>query len=531
MRHTRELSGAVSEPEVLAFSEKTLKRQTEARTVVENFEKKKRAKKLNIPTNDNLVKARLRELAEPIILFAERPEERRERLRELLGNLGIDEAMPQSSSLGKVLESAPDVAPNELFYTEGSVQLKQARLAVLEFSLMRARERVRSEQARYRQQEALIRESHALLEKMQQEHEHDAQSDALRQVSHRYASEQDDRARESLFRSLSTLHTELSQIGDERPLVACCFSPDGARVATASWSGICKVWDASNTALQLTLDARHERATHVAFSPLCGNVSPGAANIATCGADRSVCLWSLLPCDEAQRAMQVDDDEHDSANATLAVPLARLQGHTDRVNAVAWHPCGRYVASASHDTTWALWDVESATRLLEQEGHALGVNTLAFQPDGGIVASAGVDAIVRVWDVRSGKTVVALKGHAREIHALDWAPNGFQLATGGADNQIRMWDLRKKKTVGVITGHTNLISSVCYQKGAGDILLSSSYDGCVKLWSCKEIGRSLNTLRSTEPKITHADIASDSQRIVTCSFDRTWKLWSVNPSK
>ena len=70
-----------------------------------------------------------------------------------------------------------------------------------------------------------------------------------------------------------------------------------------------------------------------------------------------------------------------------------LEGHTDRLGRVAFHPMGQHFATASFDTTWRLWDVESGVCLLEQEGHSRSVYTVAFQCDGSLAASGGLDAI------------------------------------------------------------------------------------------------------------------------------------------
>ena len=67
-----------------------------------------------------------------------------------------------------------------------------------------------------------------------------------------------------------------------------------------------------------------------------------------------------------------------------------MKGHEDRVCRVAFHPSGSYVASASLDTTWRLWDVNNQKELLMQEGHSQGVYTIDFQDDGSLAASGWV---------------------------------------------------------------------------------------------------------------------------------------------
>lgn len=50
----------------------------------EEFERKRRARLINVSTDDIEVKKNLRQLNEPICLFGEGPAERRKRLKELL---------------------------------------------------------------------------------------------------------------------------------------------------------------------------------------------------------------------------------------------------------------------------------------------------------------------------------------------------------------------------------------------------------------------------------------------------------------
>merc|ERR1712002_512774 len=52
------------------------------------FERRKRARQIQVSTDDGEVKALLRQQGEPICLFGEGPADRRERLRQLLALLG-----------------------------------------------------------------------------------------------------------------------------------------------------------------------------------------------------------------------------------------------------------------------------------------------------------------------------------------------------------------------------------------------------------------------------------------------------------
>jgi U4/U6 small nuclear ribonucleoprotein PRP4 len=160
---------------------------------------------------------------------------------------------------------------------------------------------------------------------------------------------------------------------------------------------------------------------------------------------------------------------------------------------VAFHPSGDYVASASFDTTWRLWDVNTSKELMLQEGHSKEVFTVEFQDDGALIVSgfvsvlkfpthlvlkyfSGLDAIGRVWDLRTGRTAMILDGHVQAIYSIAFSPNGsvalpcvlsvclsfirYQVATGAGDDTIRLWDIRSLKALYTIPAHLSNVSDI-----------------------------------------------------------------------
>ena len=78
-----------------------------------------------------------------------------------------------------------------------------------------------------------------------------------------------------------------------------------------------------------------------------------------------------------------------------------LQGVSD----VAWHPTGKYLASASDDKTLKLWASNSGECLRTLAGHTSYVFCCAFSPKGNIVASGSFDETLRLWNVTTGHCI------------------------------------------------------------------------------------------------------------------------------
>jgi len=78
-------------------------------------------------------------------------------------------------------------------------------------------------------------------------------------------------------------------------------------------------------------------------------------------------------------------------------------------------------------------------RLLLVHGvHSSVVQAMAWSPDGKLLASGSADAAVQVWDAHTGKTLLTYKGHAGIVEAVAWSPDGKLLASASADKTGRV---------------------------------------------------------------------------------------------
>lgn len=457
------------------------------------FDARKLARSLAIPTSDPKVRLRLRQLGEPITCFGEREMDRRDRLRQLLAHrLQTQQQSAPQSHDSQQSDSDSDSDQDEEeeeeeFFTEGPPTLIQARRKIACISLQRSKKRLALER-----RDATV---------------------PLASIV---------KLRAKVFEPIKTYTNLGSQIGDDRPVSMTRFAPNSQLLATASWSGSVKLWQVPSANHKLTLRAHTDKVGGLAWHPQATLAqSPSAVNLVSGAGDASVCLWSL----ESDR------------------PLATLQGHEARVARTAFHPTGDYVASASFDGTWRLWDVATSECLTIQEGHSKEVYSVEFQDDGALAASGGLDAIGRVWDMRTGRTAMVLDGHAKEILSIDFAPNGYQLATASGDDTVRIWDMRALKSIYTIPAHKSSVSDVRFFRSLshrkmpssmqgqqdeisrnGLYLATAGYDGMVRIWSADD-WQLLRTLSGDAGRVMSVDISSDGEMLVSGEWGRTFKLW------
>ncbi len=128
----------------------------------------------------------------------------------------------------------------------------------------------------------------------------------------------------ALRHGLDQLARHIATMPHEDSVNAVAFSPDGARVATASYDGTTKVWNATTGAEIATMP--HEGSVNAVV------FSPDGTRVATASSDGSAKVW----------------------NAATGAEIATMP-HEYWVLAIAFSPDGTRVATASSDGSAKVW--------------------------------------------------------------------------------------------------------------------------------------------------------------------------------
>ncbi len=111
-------------------------------------------------------------------------------------------------------------------------------------------------------------------------------------------------------------------------------------------------------------------------------------------------------------------------------------GHTGVVEAVAFSPDGRVVATAADDLSARLWRHDGSSRVLE---HDASVATVDFFADGRRLVTGAADGTVRIWDTASGTLRAVMHGGLSPILRVAVRADGKRVAAGAEDGSVRIW--------------------------------------------------------------------------------------------
>jgi len=265
-------------------------------------------------------------------------------------------------------------------------------------------------------------------------------------------------------------------------------------VVTGGLDSDLSVFNTQSRKIVAKLSGHSKRVNDVAFHPT-------DDLIFSCSQDRTVRVW------------QNDGENYNASHV--------FRAHTDDVVGISLHATGDYLASASHDKSWAFHDVRSGATLIKIQDPTVtvGFSSISFHPDGLILGTGTKDNVVRIWDIKAQTNVATFEGHTAPVEGLSFSENGYHLATAGGDS-VKLWDLRK------LTNFHNIpltdVHSVAFDISGHYLIVS--HGNSVSIYGGKSFVP-IKTFSDSNAKVTEAKFGKDARSFATTSLDRSLKLY------
>ena len=190
--------------------------------------------------------------------------------------------------------------------------------------------------------------------------------------------------------------------------------------------------------------------------------SPDGKRVATVDADENVRLW----------------------DAETGAPLVSLAGHGKHVHVhtVAFSPDGKRIATGGWDRLVRLWDAETGAALHTLGKHRSEVTQVLFSPDGKRIASVAWE--IRLWDARTGRLLIKVP-KAPCGDEVAFSPDGARIVAGCLGPTLRLFDVQTGKPLGSFEGHPQSVTAMGFSPDGKRVLSASTHDQLVKVWDAE----------------------------------------------
>ncbi len=254
--------------------------------------------------------------------------------------------------------------------------------------------------------------------------------------------------------SVRAAKVERTLKGHAAPVTALAVNAARTLLASGAFDGSVRLWSLVDGAPGHVLQASGTAVRHVA-------VAQDGLTAVSGGAGKQIRIWSTadgrlrdvvhLPAGDLGTVAVSPDGRVLAATGGKWLVMWSLEDGRPLMNSFyqgepgssQFTPDGRHFALGLSDGTLEIWSVETMRLVAKLEGHSQRVSAIATTPDSRRLLSVSTDRTVGIWSIDDATLVGSLHGHEADITAMALAPNGEWLVTGDASGSAIVWNLSR----------------------------------------------------------------------------------------
>jgi len=294
-----------------------------------------------------------------------------------------------------------------------------------------------------------------------------------------------------------TGEAEQELVGHDGPLVAIEADATETMLLTASRDGTARLWDTATGQHLFTL-------AHPGGSELMNaRFDERGSRVVTASQDRTAIVW----------------------DTSTGRALRTLGSHEGIVSDARFIPGTPWVLTSCFDFKARLWNWETGELRATMVGNGSAMRSMAYSPESGLVATGVSSGVVRLWDGTTGQLTQRLRGYGSTVSGLAFSPDGSLLAAAVGSREALVWNARNGRLLHTLSGHLGYLNRVAFSSDH-NTLVTSSRDATARLWNVRD-GQLAGILAGHSDQVWKAVFSADGRYVVTASADGTAKLWLV----
>ncbi len=205
-----------------------------------------------------------------------------------------------------------------------------------------------------------------------------------------------------------------------------------------------------------------------------------------------------------------------------------IEGHLGEVTGVSLIKDRFHILSCSWDSTTRFWKIKEKgePRTLK---HASEVKSLTVSSEIGKGVSGARDGEIKIFSLSSMKNLRNIQAHMSDVSGLSIIPESSRLVTTAWDGECKIWNLSSYEMELQLTNQKERIRSMTTTPDGTKVVLGM-HNGIVLVIDI-ESPSSIKKIAAHKDVVSSLSIDSTGERLVSTSWDRSIRLWSLNNYK